>query len=362
MTGIERTLASFRFQPIDRPPVAGGLWNNWRALADIAGADDFWGEPRKHVFEAFRRLGCDAILGPVMPKAPEAETDGVDGRATGFTHREVESSITTPEGVAELAKQAPSPQEIRAEFDFQAAYDGYLNLMQSGQRDAGDMLYIPHCLGHAPHFPTSDGEYTYEAFLMACALHVNEMTHLFQAWGERSRCHLEAFAQATVERGLLRVIWIGQDICSRRGPMLSPALLERLYFPIVRHAIEPLLAAGMKVVWHADANYREILPQMIELGLAGFQGFYEEEGGILFEDLAQTDSAEGNPLILFGGMSTVTTLPQETPDDVRKRVDHCFETVRDRGGLLLAPSSSIGPEAPVENVIAMYEHANSRPS
>ena len=74
MTGRERTLRALSFEPVDRTPIAGGLLQNAELLAELAGADDFWSAPRRHVFEAFRRLGCDAILGPVMPKAPDSTT------------------------------------------------------------------------------------------------------------------------------------------------------------------------------------------------------------------------------------------------------------------------------------------------
>jgi hypothetical protein len=246
---------------------------------------------------------------------------------------------------------------LRRQFDAQKAYDEYVELMRTVQEEAGDILLIPHCLGYAPSFPTSDGHFSHVAFLMACRLHTDQMCRLFRHWGEQSRLRLEAVARATSEHDLLRLIWIGSDICDARGPVLSPELLERLYFPAVRRAIEPLKDAGMKVVWHADANYRRILPRMIELGLDGFQGFYETEDGVRLEDLAQMRVRSGDPLILFGSISTAWVLPTGTVGDVRREVERCVEAAGNGGGLLLAPSSSIGPEVPAENIRAMYDHA-----
>ncbi len=359
MTGRERTLRALSFQPVDRVPVAGGLLNNWELLAEIAGADDFWAAPRRNLFEAFRRLGCDAILGPVMPKHPDSMTEGHDGRSTGFSKVGEISPLRTPEEIAQRAEAAPDSAEVRHGFDQQAAYDEYVALMTNGQREAGDMLLIPHCLGYAPWFPTSSGEFDYEAFLMACALYPEPLAHLFRARGEHSRLRMEAVAQATRDRGLLPLLWTGTDLCGRNGPMLAPALLERLYFPVLARALEPLKQAGMRVVWHCDANYRAILPQMIALGLDGFQGLYEEAGGMRLEDLAQMSAASGDPLTVFGSVLTWGALSRGTPDDVRRDVDRCLAAARQRGGLLLAPSSSIGPEAPKENVLAMYQHATA---
>jgi len=362
VTGRERTLRALSYEPVDRPPLAGGLLQNAAFLAEVVGVSDFWADPRRTCFAAFRALGCDVVLGPVMPKRPEETTTDATGRPTDFTVVHTKPELTTPEQVAEWA-EAHDASSLRAPFDMAAAEREYLSLMQQGQADAGDMLFIGHCLGYAPTFPTSDGFFSYEAFLMACALYTERVWPLFEVWGEQARLRLEAVANATVRHDLLRLIWIGQDLCDTRGPMLSPRLLEQLYWPALRHALEPLQAAGIKVVWHTDANYRAILPAMIELGLDGFQGFYETSEGITIEHMAGLTMRSGRPPILFGSLSTVWVLPHGGPDDVRREVERCVEASGGRAPLLLAPSSSIGPEVPAENVRALFDHARRyRPS
>jgi hypothetical protein len=339
--------------------VAGGLLQNASLLAELAGQTDFWAAPRRCVFEAFRRLGCDAILGPVMPKRPECVTRDSEGRPTDFSVRRANTVLTTPEQVAEYACSVPSPSEVRKQFNFQKAYDDYVKLAKDGQAECPDMLLLPHCLGYAPAFPTSDGHFSYAAFLMACALYTDSMRRLFDNWGEASRVRFEAVAKAIVDHDLPRLIWIGQDICDSRGPVLSPRLLEELYFPQLARAIEPLKAAGVRAVWHADANYRLILHRLIEIGIDGFQGFYETENGIRLSNLVRMRNREGDPLILFGSVATAWVLPRGSAEDVRREVERCLNAVGDRGGFLLAPTSSIGPEVPRENVLAMYEHGRT---
>jgi len=359
VTGIERTLKALNFEEVDRIPVAGGLVGHAEFLAEVAGAPDFWTAPRQIAFEAYRRLRCDAILGPVLPKHPDTTTRDAAGRPTWFTNEIHTPRFTTPEQVAEHARTFPTPLEVRRRFDFQKTYDGYVELMKSGQGESGEMLFIPHCLGYAPHFPTGTEEFDHAAFLMACALYPESVERMFQVWGEQSRLTFEAVAKATSDHNLLRLIWIGTDLCDRNGPVLSPALLERLYFPVLARAIAPLKEAGMKVVWHADANYKRILAEMIDLGIDGFQGFYEEEGGMELAGLAQMKAKTGLPLILFGSISTVRVLPRADVVGVRREVARCIHAAAGRGGLLLAPSSSIGPDVPKANIRAMFEFARS---
>lgn len=362
MTGKERTLRALNFEPVDRPPLAGGLLQNAAYLAAAAGVEDFWAAPRRTIFEAFRALGCDVVLGPVMPKRLSETTLDASGRPTDFTWVDTKPELTTPEQVAEWAAHH-DPASVADSFDCAAAEAEYLNLMHQGQADAGDMLYIGHCLGYAPWFPTSDGHFSYEAFLMACALYSDRMRPLFDTWGEHSRLRLQAVAKMTVEHNLLPLIWIGQDLCDARGPMLSPRLMAELYFPALRRALEPLQRAGIKSVWHTDANYRQILPLLIEAGLDGFQGFYETSDGIRIEDMATLTMRSGRPPILFGSVSTVWVLPHGGPNEVRREVERCVEASQNRAPLLLAPSSSIGPEVAPENVTAFFEHGRTyRPS
>ena len=225
------------------------------------------------------------------------------------------------------------------------------------QAECPDLLVIPHCLGHAPWFPTSDAHFTYEALLMACSLYPDDVRRMFDHWGESALLRFEAVAQAMVDHDLPRLIWIGQDICDAKGPVLSPDLLRRLYFPQIARAIEPLKQRGVRIVWHADANYRLILDDLIALGIDGFQGFYETPAGIRLEDLARRTNREGQPLLLFGSVATVWVLPHGSVANVEREVERNLNVDAGRGGLLLAPTSSIGPEVPAENVFAMYRHA-----
>ena len=355
MTGKERAWRALNFEETDRVPIAGGLIGHPEFLAQAAGVADFWANPRENLFAACRAIGCDAVLGPVMPKHPDSTTRDAQGRATIYSLHDERPTLVTPEAVAEYADSVCSPRERRATMDVQKYYDDYVRLMGEGERECGDMLFIPHCLGYAPAYPTSTGFFAYDAFLMACALYPEAMEKLFAYWGEEARVRAEAVAKATREHGLLPLLWVGTDLCTRKGPVLSPTLLERLYFPQVRGMLEPLKDAGMRVVWHADANYREILPQMIALGLDGFQGFYEEAGGMQLEDVAARKAMSGDPLLIFGSVSTVRVLPSGTPAEVERAVRRCVQVAQGRGGgLLIAPSSSIGPETPIENIWAMY--------
>ncbi len=363
MTPLTLALRALSFEETAIVPVAGGLMQHVPFMAGVLGISEaqWWEAPRVNLFAACREIGCHVVLGPVMPKLPDETTTDSQGRPTDFRRRARRPDmLTTPEEVAEFAQQAPSPEQVRAEFDSAAIEATFRERSVDAQREAGEMLVIPHILGWAPAFPTSDGAFGYEAFLMACALDPEAMEPLFRSWGEASRMRFEVVARVIVAEGLPRIVWIGQDICDSRGTVLSPALLERLYFPQLAYAIEPLKRAGITVVWHTDANYRAILPRLLELGIDGFQGLYESPDGVRLEDVAAMAGPSGRAPIVFGSISTHLVLPQGTVAEVEAAVDRCVDLARGRGGVLIAPSSSIGPEVPARNIAAMYRRVRER--
>jgi len=118
-------------------------------------------------------------------------------------------------------------------------------------------------------------------------------------------------------------------------------------------ALAPLHAAGVQTIWHSDGDIRPILDHLIDLGVAGFQGF-QEEHGVRLVDLMQRRMKSGRRPLIFGNLSVTVTLPHGTVEDVKRAVDRSVE-LAGPSGLFFCTSNTIGPEVPLENLRAMYE-------
>lgn len=153
--------------------------------------------------------------------------------------------------------------------------------------------------------------------------------------------------------GVPKVMLTGQDICGTKGLMVSPALLDELYWPNVARAIEPLRRSDFKLIWHSDGNVLPIVDTIIDLGFAGFQGF-QEELGVHIADLIKKPAKNGDRLLFFGSLSVTSTLPWGTVQDVRDAVEHSTD-VTDGKGLFILSANTINPEVPLENIRTMYE-------
>jgi uroporphyrinogen decarboxylase len=138
-----------------------------------------------------------------------------------------------------------------------------------------------------------------------------------------------------------------------RGTLVRPESLDRIWFPYFSRCLEPVLRAGVRLIWHCDGNLMEMVPRLLEVGLHGFQGFQYEDG-MDYARICRMKTREREPLIVMGGVSVTRTLPYGTPDDVRRELRWLVEK-GPQTGLFLGASSSITPGVPWRNVQALVE-------
>jgi len=352
MSCRERVNAVFALQPPDRTPVLGG----WIACAEhimrIAGVDaeTYWADPQGVSFEAYKKLGTDGLIGCFVPKAAE-DFRCVDNE----TYAHADKGQSLEDALAEIDAM-DGPDEIEAQFDFEAAYAEFRQGLLDAQARCGEMVWMPAQWG-AGASASWYGRFGYENFFLIVAAYT-ERAHKLMAvggtWG-RQRCRLVARA---VEEGIFpRACLLGEDICTQRGPMVSPAFLAEHYFPQLTRGLEPLLAAGCKPIWHCDGDVRLLLPMLIEAGVQGFQGF-QPECGLTIDKMARMRTREGEPVVIFGPLAVTTELPVYGPDEIRRRARHAIEVCRSSGaGLCMFTANTINPDVPLDNIRAFYQAA-----
>ena len=62
-------------------------------------------------------------------------------------------------------------------------------------------------------------------------------------------------------------------------------------------------------------------------------------------------------MLFWGAMDTQSVLPHGSVSDVKRMVEQRVEELGEGGGYIVAPCHNIQPDVPVENIMAMYEHA-----
>lgn len=329
----------------------------------LTGREDIYADPVATTVEAFVRAGANLLAQFIMPSPhPEFEHLAVSPfQATAIRDGAVRHdpwlrpTMPTPEAVRDHLETLPDPDTLVRTFDVEAAADAYARpLRQLRDLARGAILFI-NGFGQTDFM----GPYTawgFESYLAAIALYPDHIARYYAYTGEQARLRNLAIARAVEKHALAPFVYGGQDICFNDGPICAPATLDALYFPHLVRAVEPLHAAGIGIVWHCDGDIRPIRDRLLEdVGVSGFQGFQEETGCTL-EGMAGVRTRDGRQPILWGSVSVTTTLPYGTVEGVKRDVERCFKVAAPGGGFALGSSSSILPETPLENILAVYEH------
>lgn len=366
--GMERTIRALSFEEVDRVPMWGGWCENPRFLEQASGIQmkygftlNEWENPMRAALQAFRNVGVDVTCGFQLPKPAELMSSPKGG--IGYMGWEVSSTEErgyTPERVVRYIEALPTPSDVRADFDFERQYLLYVNRMKRAQDECGDaMLWMSG--GHTVTFDGNFRLFGYKPYLLTCIRDKDAVKKLNAYYAEHSRCMNEVVAKAVKEEGIAPFCFTGTDICYSHGPMLSPRILDEIYFPYVEKAFEPLKNAGIKIIWHSDGYITPIVKSLINAGVNGFQGF-QEKYGVEFADFTRMKVKDGKPLLLIGSVQVSTTLVFGTVETVKKDVERCIDLAmegRGVGGHILGTDTNISPDVPPENIFAMYQHGRN---
>ena len=335
----------------DRLPVLGGWIANPAHICTLTGVseEEYWERPQEISLEAYDRLGSDGLTGLFVPR----RSDGyrcVD--ADSFVQEHSRMSL---EEAVEQIDEMPSPEKIEDDFPFEQEYAKLRDELIQGQQNAGDVLWMPAQWGTGARAGWY-GTFGYENYFTIVGLYPDRTRKLIEIGGAQGRCRARLIARAVVEGIYPRAVLLGEDICTQRGPMLSPALLERDYAAALRRGLEPLLEVGCKPVWHCDGDVRPIMDMLIDCGVQGLQGF-QPECGLTIDWAVEKRTRDGDPLLDFGPLAVTTELPVCSPDEIAAKVRHAFDVARGQASLLLFTGNTITPDVPLENIRAMHQAA-----
>jgi hypothetical protein len=269
-----------------------------------------------------------------------------------MSYSKADTGMSLEDAIAEIDAM-PTPEKIEADFDFDAEYEVFRrSLIDMGAR-CGDMLWMPAQWGSGARV-TWYGKFGYETYFLIVGLYPDRAQKLMEIGGAQGRCQCRLIARAVQEGLYPEAVLLGEDICTQRGPMISPDFLERYYAPQLRYGLEPLLEVGCRPVWHCDGDVRPMLDFLIDIGVQGLQGF-QPECGMVLEELVKRRTRDGEPLLIFGPMAVTTELPVCTPEEIVAKVQNAIEICKGSASLVLFTANTINPDIPLENIKAMYQ-------
>lgn len=354
LTPCQRLEAVFSGETPDRTPILGGWISCAEHIAAIAevSLDEYWEDPEEISLAAYRRLGSDGLVALTVPRNRD-DFRIVD--AESYAH--AQSGKSLEETVAEI-EAMPSPEQIERDFDFEEQYAAFARGLREWQGRCGEMVWMPAQWG-AGAAASWWGPLGYENFFLIVGLYPSLGQKLMEVGGATGRCRSRLVARAVQEGLYPHACLLGEDICTQRGPMISPDFLERYYAPALRYGLEPLLEVGCRPVWHCDGDVRPLLDTLIDAGVQGLQGF-QPECGMRLDELVQRRTRDGETLVILGPLAVTTELPVWNARQVYAAVEQAIEICRGRARLVLFTGNTINPDVPLANVYAMHEAVGAR--
>ena len=269
--------------------------------------------------------------------------------------------IDSPEAAVAHMEQVLFPQWEQWRRDLEANAEDRVRKLIAGEVEVQQLLGMNILKGPYGGFFSFPGflygHYGYANYFMAYALYPEVIERGFKIHADASVLHNRIAARAILEGGLPRLLRLDHDMADSRGTLVDVKTLDKLWFPHFARSIQPLLDAGIRLIWHCDGNLMQMVPRLLEVGLGGFQGFQYEDG-MDYEKICRMTDRNGQPLFIIGGVSVTRTLPHGTPADVKREIDWLVAK-GPKLGLILGCSSSIAPGVPLENIktlIAGFRH------
>jgi len=233
------------------------------------------------------------------------------------------------EGLSEMSRRA---RELRESTD--RAIIGLFG---------GNMFEIPQMLFRMDHYLMFLGLYPDRAFLFSeklCDIHMESLEKWLGAVGP-----------------YIDIILFGDDLGGQTGPLISPQMYRDFIKPFHQKLWKRAKAlADVKVMLHCCGGVRELLDDMIDVGLEAINPVQINATGM---DPAELKSKYGDRIALWGGgCDTRDILPHGSSDQVAAHVAELVRLLRRGGGFVFQQVHNILADVPAENVVAMFDAIN----
>jgi uroporphyrinogen decarboxylase len=342
MTSKQRVHAALRHQPVDRLPIF--MWFHPETTKRLAALLDI---PAADVAEA---MGNDVRMAWVNNNYA---MEGIIHEHDGDSHEDVWGISWVKQGPFNQIARFPLQQLAEADvLRYRFPLDHMEGLLQQMQ---------PVAAQHHEYFIGCDVSPC--VFEMYWRLRGMEATLLDMAGDGRlaremfRRCadFAVSLSEQACSRYALDWLWAGDDVASQQSLMMSPAMWRSMIKPHLKRVFDVGKRQDLWVAYHCCGALREIIPDLIEIGLDVLNPV---QSGCPGMDPLDLKKEFGSRLSFMGGVDTTYVLPRGSARDVRRATERLIEGMTtDGGGYILAASHTVPPETPDANIFAMYQAA-----
>ena len=254
--------------------------------------------------------------------------------------------ISSPLGEANSVKEIENHSWPRAEdFDYESILKQCLNYKDFAIICTGDRLTTRASIFKlAMYLRGMDG------FFMDLALNPGLVEALVAELLEFHLEHNRRIFEAAAKN--VDIFMLGDDFGSENGLLISLAMFRKFFKPALRDLINLAKKFDLKIMLHTCGGVRELIPDLIEIGLDILNPIQTRAKGM---DPKKLKKEFGKDICFHGSIDVQKTLPFGTPDEIKRTVNFHIKTLGEGGGFILAPSHNLQLDIPIDNIIAIYE-------
>ena len=168
------------------------------------------------------------------------------------------------------------------------------------------------------------------------------ITRLTQSYLEMNAAYL------TATQGLIDVYYFGSDLGTQRSLFLSPAMIRQFIIPALTRIAHQAKQFNLPVMYHTCGSVSPIIPDLINAGIDALDPVQVSAEGMSPPELLPFK----NRITFHGGISTQTTLPNDTPEQIRHTVHQTLKTLGPTA-LIAGPDQDMIGQIPLPNIEAM---------
>jgi uroporphyrinogen decarboxylase len=155
-------------------------------------------------------------------------------------------------------------------------------------------------------------------------------------------------------RGAIDILWLGEDLGTQRGQMISLELFRKHIRPQHQKFADLAKHFGIPVMMHSCGSSSWAFEDFLEMGITIVDTLQPEAKSMAPAYLKQRF---GSRMSFHGSISTAGVVARGTVDDTVKMVKETLEVMMPGGGYALSPTHLLQDNSPTENVAALYDAA-----
>ena len=194
-----------------------------------------------------------------------------------------------------------------------------------------------------------------ENLMMDFALRKDYAEYLINTIADRVLMYLDKMLEEQGDE--IDIVYMADDYCMQQSPLFSADMFKVFVQPYLTKAVEKVHKHNKKFLLHCCGAVRPLLPLIIDSGVDMLEPIQIRATGMEPEGLKKDF---GKDLCFYGGVDLQQILCKGTPQVVADEVKRLIDILGKDGGYILGPGHTyIQVDAPIENILAMYETAAS---